>query len=215
MKFTANTRQSQGTGASRRLRRANKVPGIVYGGKVAATPIEVDHNFLFHALRKEKFHASILDMELDGNAEKVLLRSFQMHPYKPQVLHVDFQRIAADEPIHMRVPLHFHGEEVSPAFVVDKCNINHAISEVEVSCLPANLPEFISVDLSNLTVAEPLHISDLVLPEGVTVILKPGENPTVASAVTIQEETAEAAAEVPADAVPATAEKAAGEAEAK
>ncbi len=195
MKFVANTRQTQGTGASRRLRRANKVPGIVYGGKVAATPIEIDHNFIFHALRKEKFHASILDMELDGTAEKVLLRSFQMHPYKPQVLHIDFQRIAADEPIRMRVPLHFHGEETSPAVFTEKCNVNHAVTELEVSCLPAQLPEFISVDLSGLTSAEPIHVSNLVLPEGVTVVCKPGEDPTVASAVVVAEEgeTAEAA----------------------
>lgn len=197
MKFVANTRQAQGTGASRRLRRANKVPGIVYGGKVAATPIEIDHNFIFHALRKEKFHASILDMELDGTAEKVLLRSFQMHPYKPQVLHIDFQRIAADEPIRMRVPLHFHGEETSPAVFTEKCNVNHAVTELEVSCLPAQLPEFISVDLSGLTSAEPIHVSNLVLPEGVTVVCKPGEDPTVASAVVVAEEgeAAEAAAE--------------------
>lgn len=188
MKFVANTRQAQGTGASRRLRRANKVPGIVYGGKVAATPIEIDHNFIFHALRKEKFHASILDMELDGTAEKVLLRSFQMHPYKPQVLHIDFQRIAADEPIRMRVPLHFHGEETSPAVFTEKCNVNHAVTELEVSCLPAQLPEFISVDLSGLTSAEPIHVSNLVLPEGVTVVCKPGEDPTVASAVVVAEE---------------------------
>lgn len=188
MKFVANTRQTQGTGASRRLRRANKVPGIVYGGKVAATPIEIDHNFIFHALRKEKFHASILDMELDGTAEKVLLRSFQMHPYKPQVLHIDFQRIAADEPIRMRVPLHFHGEETSPAVFTEKCNVNHAVTELEVSCLPAQLPEFISVDLSGLTSAEPIHVSNLVLPEGVTVVCKPGEDPTVASAVVVAEE---------------------------
>ena len=101
MKFTAVTRKAQGTGASRRLRRAEKLPGIVYGGKVAATPIELDHNEIFHALRKEKFHASILEMVLDGKSERVLLRSFQMHPYKPQVLHIDFQRISADEQIRI------------------------------------------------------------------------------------------------------------------
>ena len=120
MKFTAVTRKAQGTGASRRLRRAEKLPGIVYGGKVAATPIELDHNEIFHALRKEKFHASILEMVLDGKSERVLLRSFQMHPYKPQVLHIDFQRISADEQIRMNVPLHFVGEEKSPAVTVDK-----------------------------------------------------------------------------------------------
>lgn len=208
MKFTASTRKAQGTGASRRLRRADKLPGIVYGGKVPATPIELDHNEIFHALRKEKFHASILDMELDGKDEKVLLRAFQMHPYKPQVLHIDFQRIAADEVIHMHVPLHFTGEEKSPAVVVDKANVNHALTEIEVACLPANLPEFITVDLSGLTVQDPIHVSNLVLPEGVTAVLKPEEDPTVASAVVLAEESdAEAEPAVAPDAVPATAEK--------
>ena len=208
MKFTAVTRKAQGTGASRRLRRANKLPGIVYGGKVAATPIELDHNEIFHALRKEKFHASILEMDLDGKSERVLLRSFQMHPYKPQVLHIDFQRIAADEPIRMNVPLHFFGEETSPAVTVDKANVNHAITDILVSCLPDQLPEHIDVDLSKLTIDSPIHVSDLQLPEGVSAILKPSENPTVASAVVLAEETDSVpAAEVPADAVPATAEK--------
>ena len=172
MKFTAVTRKAQGTGASRRLRRAEKLPGIVYGGKVAATPIELDHNEIFHALRKEKFHASILEMVLDGKSERVLLRSFQMHPYKPQVLHIDFQRISADEQIRMNVPLHFVGEEKSPAVTVDKTNVNHALTELLVSCLPDQLPEFITVDLSGLTVDKPVHVSDLVLPEGVTAVLK-------------------------------------------
>lgn len=207
MKFTASTRKDQGTGASRRLRRADKLPGIVYGGKVPATPIELDHNEIFHALRKEKFHASILDMVLDGKDEKVLLRAFQMHPYKPQVLHIDFQRIASDEPIHMHVPLHFVGEEKSPAVTIDKANVNHAITDIEVSCLPAQLPEFIVVDLSGLTVQEPVHVSDLKLPEGVTAVLKPEEDPTVASAVVLSEDTESEAPTVAPDAVPATAEK--------
>ena len=188
MKFTASTRKAQGTGASRRLRRADKLPGIVYGGKVPATPIELDHNEIFHALRKEKFHASILDMELDGQNEKVLLRAFQMHPYKPQVLHIDFQRIAADEPIHMHVPLHFIGEEKSPAVIVEKANVTHTLTEIEVACLPANLPEFITVDLSGLTVQEPIHVSNLALPEGVTAVLKQDEYTKVDSADYISEE---------------------------
>ena len=204
MKFTAVTRKAQGTGASRRLRRAEKLPGIVYGGKVAATPIELDHN--------EIFHASILEMVLDGKSERVLLRSFQMHPYKPQVLHIDFQRISADEQIRMNVPLHFVGEEKSPAITIDKTNVNHALTELLVSCLPDQLPEFITVDLSGLTVDKPVHVSDLVLPEGVTPVLKPEEDPTVASAVVVAEESiADEAPAVPADAVPATAEKSAEE----
>lgn len=208
MKFSAVTRKEQGTGASRRLRRANKLPGIVYGGKVPATPIELDHNEIFHDLRKEKFHSSVLDMDLDGKTEKVLLRAFQMHPYKPQVMHIDFQRVAADELIRMRVPLHFKGEENSPAVTVDKANVNHVISDLLVQCLPAQLPEFIVVDLSNLTIAEPVRVSDLALPEGVTAVLKPDEDPTVVSAVILSEETETAPEDVvPADQVPATAEK--------
>ena len=170
MKFTAVTRKAQGTGASRRLRRAEKLPGIVYGGKVAATPIELDHNEIFHALRKEKFHASILEMVLDGKSERVLLRSFQMHPYKPQVLHIDFQRISADEQIRMNVPLHFVGEEKSPAITIDKTNVNHALTELLVSCLPDQLPEFITVDLSGLTV-------DKLLPFRLTPFLLQQKNP--------------------------------------
>lgn len=208
MKFTAVTRKAQGSGASRRLRRANKLPGIVYGGRVPATPIELDHNEIFHDLRKEKFHSSVLEMDLDGKTETVLLRSFQMHPYKPQVMHIDFQRVAADELIRMRVPLHFEGEEKSPAVVVDKANVNHAITDLMVQCLPAQLPEFIVVDLSGLTIAEPVHVSDLALPEGVTAVLKPEEDPTVASAVIVSEEVDQSPEEVvPADQVPATAEK--------
>ncbi len=213
MKFIATSRNEQGTGASRRLRRNAKLPGIVYGGKVAATPIELDHNEIFHDLRKEKFHSSILDMELDGKVEKVLLRAFQMHPYKPQVLHIDFQRIAADELIRVHIPLHFTGEETSPAVVVDKANVTHTLTEIEVSCLPANLPEFITVDLSSLTVNEPFHISDLKLPEGVTAVVKPEEDPTIASASVLEEEVISNEAPVAPDAVPAIEEKAEEKAE--
>ena len=113
MKFIATSRQMQGTSASRRLRREAKVPGIVYGNNVPATPIELDHNELFYALQKEKFHASILTMELDGKEERVVLRAFQMHPWKSQVLHVDFMRIDANANVTMRVPLHFFGGETA------------------------------------------------------------------------------------------------------
>ena len=148
MKVIATTRKAQGTGASRRLRRADKLPGIVYGGNQPAAPIELEHNPIFFALRKEKFHASILTMELDGVEQLVVLRAFQMHPYKPQVMHIDFQRIMPDQEVTMRVPLHFSGDEISPAVKVSKCIISHTVSYVEVACLPRDLPEFIEVDLS-------------------------------------------------------------------
>ncbi len=209
MKVVANTRTAQGTSASRRLRRADKVPGILYGGAGKPVPIEVQHNPLFHALRKEKFHASILDMELDGKSEKVLLRDFQMHPYKPIVMHVDFQRVSENQKIHMRVPLHFVGQENSPAVKESGGLVSHVLSEVDIACLPKDLPEFIEVDLSNLRAHQTIRVRDLALPPGVTPVLKGKENPVVVSVSTKGEEVVEEeAAVVPAAEVPATAQKA-------
>jgi large subunit ribosomal protein L25 len=179
MKVVATTRQAQGTGASRRLRHQGKVPGILYGGKSDAVNIELDHNPLFHSLRREKFHASVLEMELDGRAEKVLLRDFQMHPYRPQVLHIDFQRVAEDQKVHVKVPLHFVNAEVSPAVKQSAAIIGHVISELQISCLPRDLPEFIEVDLSGLTTQDTIHVLDLKLPAGVSAALRGKENPVV------------------------------------
>jgi large subunit ribosomal protein L25 len=211
MKVVATKRDTQGTSASRRLRHTGQVPGILYGGSGAAQPIEVEHNALFHALRKEKFHASILDMELDGKSERVLLRDFQMHPYRPLVLHVDFQRVSENQKIHMRVPLHFFGQEDSPAIKLGAGLISHVLSEVDVACLPKDLPEFIEVDLSNLQAHETVRVLDLKMPAGVTPVLKGKENPVVASVSTHGEQAEEevvAAAPVAAAEVPATAQKA-------
>jgi large subunit ribosomal protein L25 len=211
MKVVANTRNAQGTSASRRLRHSNKVPGILYGGSGAPTAIEVEHNPLFHSLRKEKFHASILDMELDGKSEQVLLRDFQMHPYRPLVMHVDFQRVSADKPVHMRVPLHFVGQENSPAVKLSAALIGHVQQEVDIACLPKDLPEFIEVDLSGLTAQDTIKVRDLKMPAGVKPVLKGKENPVVVS-VTIAgahvEEEVAVAAVAPAAEVPATAQKA-------
>jgi large subunit ribosomal protein L25 len=209
MKVVANSRTAQGTGASRRLRRTGKVPGILYGGSAQPTPIEVEHNALFHALRKEKFHASILDMELDGRAERVLLRDFQLHPYKPQVLHVDFQRVAEDQKIHMRVPLHFVGQENSPAVKESGGLVSHVLTELDIACLPKDLPEFIQVDLSGLRAHQTIRVRDLALPPGVTPVLKGKENPVVVSvSIRGEEVVEEETAAVPAAEVPATAQKA-------
>lgn len=191
MKVIAITRKAQGTSASRRLRRENKVPGILYGNNVAATPIELDHKELFYDLQKEKFHASILTMELDGKDELVVLRSFQMHPYKNQCLHVDFQRIDPNSDVTMRVPLHFFGEETSPAVKLENGFISHIISSVDLVCLPKDLPEFIDVDLSGMTGAATLRVSDLKLPENVKAV---NPNQPVATVTTIAEDTPEAAA---------------------
>lgn len=165
----AQTRVEQGTGASRRLRRAGKLPGVVYGRKEAVS-ITLDHNTLFYALKKEAFHGAVLSLVLDGKAEPVLLRDAQMHPFKPQVLHVDFQRIDVDTPIETKISLHFLGQENSPAVKLDGALVSHVLTEVEIRALPANLPAFIEVDLSNLRGGQSVHLSDLVLPQGVELV---------------------------------------------
>jgi large subunit ribosomal protein L25 len=180
MKFAAFERTLQGTGASRRLRLAAKVPGIVYGAGTPAT-IELDHNALFHALKKEAFHSSILEMELAGKVEKVLLRDFQMHPWKQQVLHIDFQRVDATTRINKKVPLHFTNEENSPAVKTDKCTVNHVITELAIACLASQLPEFLTVDLGELQMGKSLHVNDLKLPDGIKVITHGKPNPVVVS----------------------------------
>jgi large subunit ribosomal protein L25 len=178
MKFTAYARTQQGTGASRRLRNAAKVPGIVYGAGTPAT-IELDHNALFFALKKEAFHSSILEMELGDKTEKVLLRDFQMHAYRPQVLHVDFQRVDETTRIRKQVPLHFTGEENSPAVKTDKCLVSHVRLELEIECLASALPEFVTIDLSNLSKNQSLHASDLKLPEGIKAVKHGTQNPVI------------------------------------
>jgi large subunit ribosomal protein L25 len=183
MKVVAFERSVQGTGASRRLRNSGKTPGIIYGGKNPATVIELDHNALFHALRKEAFHSSILDLEIGGKAQQVLLRDYQMHPFKPLVLHIDFQRVSATEKVHMRVPLHFINAEVSAAVKLQGAAISHISTELEVSCLPADLPEFIEVDLSKIEVGHGIHAKDIALPKGVSLVLHiEQENPVLANA---------------------------------
>ena len=198
MKFVAFERNKQGTGASRRLRNTGITPGIVYGGEGEPKLIELDHNALWHALKKEAFHASILEMEIEGKASKVLLRNVQYHPFKPIVLHVDFQRVETTTKLHMKVPLHFSGAENSPAVKIDQCLINHVINELDISCLPADLPEFISVDLSELKKGVSLHLSNLSLPKGVSAVTRGKVDPVIVSVVAQAEEKAEAAAAAPA-----------------
>ncbi len=178
MKFVAFERTLQGTGASRRLRNAGKVPGIVYGAGEPSM-IELDHNALYHALKKEAFHSSILEMELAGKEQKVLLRDFQMHPWRQQVLHIDFQRVDETTRLRKKVPLHFVGEENSPAVKTDKCVVSHVATEVEIECLAVALPEYISVDLSNLMRGKSLHVSDIVAPEGAKIVRHGSLNPVI------------------------------------
>ena len=200
MKFTAYERTLQGTGASRRLRAAAKVPGIVYG---AGTPamVELDHNALFFALKKEAFHSSILEMELGGKVEKVLLRDFQMHAYKPMVLHIDFQRIDETTRLRKKVPLHFEGEELSPAVKTDKCLVSHVRNDLEIECLASQLPEFVTIDLSGLTKNQSLHASDLKLPEGIKAVKHGTQNPVIVSCTVpkVEEEVAPTTVVAPAD----------------
>lgn len=182
MKFTAFERSLQGTGASRRLRFAGKVPGIVYGAGEAVA-IELDHNALFHALRKEAFHASILEMELAGKVEKVLLRDYQMHAYRPQVLHVDFQRVDASTKLHKKIPLHFINEAESDAVKVDKCTIEHVVTALDVECFAEQLPEHLVVDLGKAVKGQTIHLDDLTLAAGIKVRTHGRKNPVIATVV--------------------------------
>lgn len=185
MKFVAFERSLQGTGASRRLRNSGRTPGIVYGGTAEPLAIELDHNALWHAIKKEAFHASVLDMELNGKDNKVLLRNVQMHPFKQLILHIDFQRVDENTKLHMKVPLHFSGDELSPAVKTDGCIANHVLTEIDVLCLPKDLPEFVAVDLSGLKKGKSLHLADVVLPKGVTAVTHGKGNPVVVSVVVI------------------------------
>ncbi|TCS37012.1 LSU ribosomal protein L25P [Paucimonas lemoignei] len=194
MKVVAFARTEQGSGASRRLRNAGFTPGIVYGGNSEPVAIKLDHNALYHALKKEAFHSSILDLEVDGKAEKVLLRDFQTHAYKQLVMHVDFQRVDQNQKIHVKVPLHFVNAEVSPAVKLSSAVISHVATELEVTCLPKDLPEFIEVDLSTIEAGASLHVSDLKLPAGVAVA-HGQESTTVVTATVPAGAAADAAAE--------------------
>jgi large subunit ribosomal protein L25 len=178
MKFTASERKLQGTGASRRLRKAEKVPGIVYGAGEPAM-IEMDHNPMFFALKKEAFHASILDMNLNGKTEQVLLRDYQMHPFRPMVLHIDFQRVDATTKIVKKVPLHFVNQEISPAVKIDNCVVNHVVTELRISCLASQLPESLKIDLSTLTKGQTLHANDIKLADGIKVVTQGKPNPVI------------------------------------
>ena len=168
IEIAATTRKAQGTGASRRLRKTNRVPGIVYGTGEAAM-IEIDHNTLYFALRKEAFHASVLSLDLDGKKQDVLLRDFQMHPFRQQVLHIDFQRVDAKKKIHMKMPLHFINADIAPGVKTGGGIISHVLNDLEIACLAADLPAAIEVDLASLDLGHSIHVSDIKLPKGVEV----------------------------------------------
>ena len=187
MKFELNAskRELQGSGASRRLRRANKVPGIIYGGTATPALIELDHNDILLALRKEAFHASVLTIKLDGAVETVLLRDSQMHPYKPLVLHVDFLRVDTTHAIHQKVPLHFINADIAVGVKIGGGLVSHAMNEIDVTCLPQDLPAFIEVDLKDLDAGQTLHVSQLVFPNGVKPVMHGDDDPVVV-AITVK-----------------------------
>lgn len=181
MKVIAFNRTLQGSGASRRLRISGQTPGIIYGGVDAPVMISLDGNALYHALKKEAFHGSILDLEIDGVSQQVVLRDFQMHAFKQLVLHADFQRVDAKQAMHKKVALHFVNAELSPAVKLSGAVISHVLTDLDITCLPADLPEFIEVDLSTIEVGHSIHVSALKLPKGVTVVAH-GDDQTVATA---------------------------------
>lgn len=199
IEVTAFSRNSNGTGPARRMRKTGRVPGVVYGAGKDSQAIELDHNALARHLKMEAFHASILDMTVEGSREKVLLRDVQMHPWRAEVLHVDFQRVAADRKIHMKVPLHFINAETCPG-VKEGGIVSHVMNDVDVQCLPADLPEFIEVDLGAMDINQSIHVTELSIPNGVELVARlRQDNPVVATLTlpraAIEEPAAAAAAE--------------------
>lgn len=196
IEISANSRKLHGTGANRRLRSQGRLPGVIYGGNGDAQSIELDHKDLYYKLKMEAFHASILSISVDGKKEQVLLRDVQMHPFKQQVLHIDFQRVRQDQKIHVKVPLHFINADIAPGVKLSGGMISHVATEIEVSCLPKDLPEFITVDLSEMTAGSTLHLSDLILPENVEIpALSKGDNLPVATLIAKRGEASESSEE--------------------
>ncbi|MDZ4047730.1 MAG: 50S ribosomal protein L25/general stress protein Ctc [Pseudoxanthomonas sp.] len=204
--ITATGRKDEGKGASRRLRRSGHVPAIVYGGHAEPQSVQIEHNHLWVASQNEWFYSAILDMELDGKVQKVLLRDMQRHPFKQQILHLDFLRVSENEALRAKVPLHFINQDTSPAGKSAGVVVTHELNELEVSCLPKDLPEFIEVDLATLAVGDIVHLSQIVLPKGVTLpaLAHAGKEHDLAvviakhARVEAEEEAAPASAEVPA-----------------
>ena len=181
LEFNANKRDGQGTGASRRLRRTGRVPGILYGGPTAPQQIDIDHNELFQLLRKEAFYSSVLNVKIDGATEMCLLRDVQRHPYRPVILHADFQRVDAAHKLHQKIPLHFINADVAPGVKLSGGMVQHVMTDLDVRCLAKDLPAFIEVDLMDMTAGHSLHVSHLKLPAGVEAVLHKGEDPVVAT----------------------------------
>lgn len=220
--LNAEPRAVKGKGASRRLRHAGRVPAILYGAGKQPAMITLDHNEMLRHLASESFHTSILTVKVEGESDQAILRAWEMHPHRPQLLHVDLQRISASEKIHMRIPLHFTGGDVAPGVKQEGGVVAHLMNEVDVTCLPKDLPEFLTVDLSHLHIGHSVHLSDIKLPGGaqITSLAHGGGNLAVAAITTIkvvEEAPAVVAEAAPAEgeAAPAEGEKKAAEGEAK
>jgi large subunit ribosomal protein L25 len=217
-KISAAGRKDEGKGASRRLRHAAQIPAIVYGGHADPVSIQLEHEKTWQASQNEWFYSSILSLDLDGKVEKVLLRDMQRHPYKQQIMHLDFQRVSENEAIRVAVPLHFLNVEKSSAGKTAGVAVTHELNEIHISCLPKDLPEFIEIDLANLKSGDTIHLSEVKLPAGVEVPeLKLGADHDVAVVVArqVREEVEEASTEEGVEAPAATPEtgEAAGEGE--
>ena len=199
--LSTQSRDSFGTGASRRQRRENLVPAVVYGAGKDNESVMLDHDQVMHSLEKEAFHSAIIDLKTDKGSQQVILREVQMHPHRQLVMHVDFQRVRASEKLHMKVPLHFEGSDVAPGVKTDGGILSHPITELDITCLPRDLPEFIAVDVSELNLNESLHLSNIKMPEGVELTataFPEGEDPTIATISppkVVEEEVVEEAAD--------------------
>ncbi len=183
IEINAAKRDAKGTGASRRLRHAGTVPGVVYGGGKEAFPLEINHKELFLQFRHEAFHASILTLILDGKKESVLLRDFQMHPVRNTIQHIDFQRVSATEKIHVKVPFHFINADIAPGVKIGGGIVAHIMTEADISCLAKDLPEFIEVDVSALEVGQSVHLSQVKLPKGVEFVQLAHDNDAAVAAI--------------------------------
>ena len=214
--LNAETRSAKGTGASRRLRRAGKVPGILYGAGKDPVMLSFEHDPLWHQTRHEAFFTSILSIKVDGKIiDQAILRDLHMHPYKPRVAHVDLQRVSATERLHLPVPLHFINQETAPGVKLQGGLVAHLMTEVDVSCLPSQLPEFLTVDVGNLHVGESIHLSNLTVPEGVTLTDLAHGNDLAIVTITVVREVAEAEAAPEAQVATPAAEAQAPKAEGK
>jgi len=206
IEVTAFPRNDNGTGPARRMRKTGRVPGVVYGAGKSSQAIELDHNALARHLKMEAFHASILDMAVEGNREKVLLRDVQWHPWRAEVLHVDFQRVAADRKIHMKVPLHFVHADTCPG-VKEGGIVSHVMNDIDVQCLPDDLPEYIEVDLGALALGQSIHVSELTMPQGVELVARMRQDNPVVATVTLPRAAVEETTTAEATAEGAAAEK--------